>query len=62
MKITDIKRSMRVWYKNYYYKGDDSYLELYNALKTMRSAGLISDDTWGKIYDYDRELFQEFNG
>lgn len=61
MKITDIKRTMRVWYEAYDKRNDQSYFELYNALKTMRSADLISDKTWNEIYDYDRKLFQEFN-
>ena len=62
MKITDIKMTMRVWYEAYDKRNDQSYFELYNSLKTLRSAGLISDETWNKIYDYDRKLFQEFNG
>lgn len=61
MKITDIKMTMKVWYEAYNERNDESYFELYNSLKTLRSAGLMSDETWNKIYDYDRKLFQEFN-
>lgn len=61
MKITDIKMTMKVWYEAYNERNDQSYFELYNSLKTLRSAGLMSDETWNKIYDYDRKLFQEFN-
>lgn len=61
MKITDIKRTMKAWYESYDERHDESYIELYNSFRTLKNAGLISSETWKKIFDYDDKLFQEFS-
>ena len=60
MTNTEIKATMESWYEAWIDRDDESYFELYNAFKTMRSANLITDSQWKMIYTYDRELAEKF--
>ena len=56
--MKNIKAVMKDWYNAYFERDDDSYRELYSALRTLHAAGLISHDEFKKISEYDHELFR----
>lgn len=60
--MKDVKETMKGWYDKYFEGEDESYSELFAALRTLRNAGMISEEEWKEIWDYDHILFQETCG
>ncbi len=56
--MKDLKKVMKDWYEVYFERGDTSYNELFAAIRTFNSAGLISDEDYKKLFDYGHKLFQ----
>lgn len=40
---------------------DSSYNDLWQALRTLKSLNLISEELWKKIYEYDHYLFNNID-
>ena len=61
MTIKEIKEKME-WLWECYQKSnhqDDSYMELWAALRTLRNVGMITDKVWQAVVAYDEELFNK---
>ena len=56
--MKDLKKVMKDWYEVYFERGDTSYDELFVAIRTFHNAGLISDEDYKKLFDYDKKLFE----
>ena len=56
--LKDLKKVMKDWYEMYFERGDTSYDELYAAIRTFHSAGLISNEDYNKLFEYDHKLWQ----
>ena len=59
MTIKKIKEKM-AWLWECYQKSnheDNSYIELWNALNSLKRVGMISDKVWTAVVEYDEELF-----
>lgn len=52
-----IKAQMTQLYDAYAEGTDNSYDELWGALRTLKALNLISEELWKKIYEYDHWLF-----
>ena len=57
---SEIRTTMYNLYQAWIERNDDSYFELLNSFRTLRSLNLISDETWNMIFEYDRHLVKKF--
>lgn len=57
MTNLSIKEKMKEYFIAWVERDDNSYNELFNSLRTLRYANLITEAQWIMIYNYDRELF-----
>lgn len=57
--VKDIKAVMKDYYEMYVFSNDETiYRNLFAAISTFHDAGLISDEDYKKIFDYDNKLFK----
>lgn len=61
ISIKSIKKTMDDLYQALIERNDESYLEFYSSLRTLRSLNLISEEDFKKIYEHDDFLFIKYN-
>lgn len=60
MTNSEIKISMRRWYKYYLQSGNKTYFKIMDSLRTLRAAFLISEKQWKMICKYENKLISKY--